>query len=128
MIATPVCCSTTLATSSTTETRWKGSSPCSERYERRSVIITTNLVFSNWTRIFQDPMTAMAAIDPVVHHAVILDLMGLESFHAEAARAGQQPTGPPNTARRLWRMTNQRHQGCRGGRRTGNFNCRRRQF
>ena len=69
-----------------------------ERYERRSVIITTNLVFSKWTRIFQDPMTAMAAIDRVLHHAVILDLMGLESFHAEAARAGQQPTGPPNTA------------------------------
>jgi len=69
-----------------------------ERYERRSVIITTNLVFSKWTRIFQDPMTAMAAIDRVLHHAVILDLMGLESFHATAARGGQQPTGPPNTA------------------------------
>lgn len=66
-----------------------------ERYERRSVIITTNLVFSDWTRIFKDPMTTMAAIDRVVHHSVILDLMGLESFRAEEA-AGQQPaTGPP---------------------------------
>jgi DNA replication protein DnaC len=66
-----------------------------ERYERRSVIITTNLVFSEWIRIFQDPMTTMAAIDRVVHHAVILDLMGLESFRAEAARGGPPPTGPP---------------------------------
>lgn len=65
-----------------------------ERYERRSVIITTNLVFSEWTRIFQDPMTTMAAIDRVVHHAVILDLMGLESFRAEAAHGAAQPIGP----------------------------------
>lgn len=68
-----------------------------ERYERRSVIITTNLVFSEWTRIFQDPMTTMAAIDRVVHHAVILDLMGLESFRAEAARSGSPAPGSPSS-------------------------------
>ena len=34
-----------------------------ERYERRSVMISSNLVFSKWERIFQDPMTAMAAVD-----------------------------------------------------------------
>jgi DNA replication protein DnaC len=56
-----------------------------ERYERRSVVITTNLVFSEWTRIFKDPMTTMAAIDRVVHHAVILDLMGLESYRVKEA-------------------------------------------
>ncbi len=56
-----------------------------ERYERRSVVITTNLVFSEWTRIFKDPMTTMAAIDRVVHHAVILDLMGMESYRAKEA-------------------------------------------
>jgi DNA replication protein DnaC len=60
-----------------------------ERYERRSVVITTNLVFSEWTRIFKDPMTTMAAIDRVVHHAVILDLMGMESYRAKEAN-GQQ--------------------------------------
>ena len=60
-----------------------------ERYERRSVVITTNLVFSEWTRIFKDPMTTMAAIDRVVHHAVILDLMGLESYRAKEANAQQ---------------------------------------
>ncbi len=56
-----------------------------ERYERRSVIITTNLVFSEWDRIFKDPMTTMAAIDRVVHHSVILDLMAVESYRAQEA-------------------------------------------
>jgi DNA replication protein DnaC len=56
-----------------------------ERYERRSVAITTNLVFSEWDRIFKDPMTTMAAIDRVVHHSVILDLMGMESYRAMEA-------------------------------------------
>lgn len=66
-----------------------------ERYERRSVVITTNLVFSEWTRIFKDPMTTMAAIDRVVHHAVILDLMGLDSYRAKEANAqqGQRTNG-----------------------------------
>ncbi len=66
-----------------------------ERYERRSVIITTNLVFSDWTRIFKDPMTTMAAIDRVVHHSVILDLMGLESYRAQEANGQQARASPP---------------------------------
>src|SRR6266566_3163575 len=56
-----------------------------ERYERKSVLITTNLVFSEWERIFKDPMTTMAAIDRVVHHSVILDLMAVESYRAKEA-------------------------------------------
>lgn len=44
-----------------------------ERYERRSLVITSNLVFSAWDRIFKNPMTTAAAIDRVVHHAVILE-------------------------------------------------------
>jgi DNA replication protein DnaC len=56
-----------------------------ERYERQSVIITTNLVFSEWDKIFKDPMTTLAAIDRVVHHSIILDLMMLDSYRAEAA-------------------------------------------
>jgi DNA replication protein DnaC len=62
-----------------------------ERYERRSVAITTNLVFSEWNRIFKDPMTTMAAIDRVVHHSVILDLMGMDSFRAKEATEQHQP-------------------------------------
>ncbi len=60
-----------------------------ERYERHSVMLTTNLVFSEWDRIFKDPMTTMAAIDRVVHHSVILDMMGLDSYRAKEANAHQ---------------------------------------
>ena len=56
-----------------------------ERYERRSVLITSNVVFSEWDRIFKDPMTTAAAIDRLVHHAVILELTG-GSVRAEAAK------------------------------------------
>jgi DNA replication protein DnaC len=56
-----------------------------ERYERKSVMISTNLVFSEWERIFKDPMTTMAAIDRLVHHSVILDMMSVESYRAEEA-------------------------------------------
>jgi DNA replication protein DnaC len=62
----------------------------SERYERRSVILTTNLVFSDWQRIFKDPMTTLAAIDRVVHHSVILDLMAVESYRAKQASEQQR--------------------------------------
>ncbi len=56
-----------------------------ERYEHKSVMLTTNLVFSEWQRIFKDPMTTLAAIDRVVHHSVILDMMSEESYRAEVA-------------------------------------------
>jgi DNA replication protein DnaC len=57
-----------------------------ERYERRSAILTTNLVFSDWNRIFKNPMITMAAIDRVVHHSVILDLMAVESYRVHKAK------------------------------------------
>lgn len=56
-----------------------------ERYERRTVMLTSNLVFSQWDRIFKDPMTTAAAIDRVIHHCVILELNGT-SYRAEAAK------------------------------------------
>lgn len=56
------------------------------RYERLSVAISTNLVFSDWNRIFKDPMTTLAAIDRVVHHSVIIDLMGMDSHRAKEAK------------------------------------------
>lgn len=59
-----------------------------ERYERRSVMITTNLVFSKWDQIFKDPMTTMAAIDRLIHHAIILEFDG-ESVRAQKAKAKQ---------------------------------------
>jgi len=59
------------------------------RYEQRSVMITSNLVFSQWERIFKDPMTTAAAVDRLVHHSVILEL-NMASFRMEQARAAQQ--------------------------------------
>ena len=56
-----------------------------ERYERRSVAITSNLVFSQWDQIFKDPMTTAAAIDRLVHHAVILEMTG-KSYRADEAQ------------------------------------------
>ncbi|MHC1763089.1 MAG: IS21-like element helper ATPase IstB [Verrucomicrobiia bacterium] len=56
-----------------------------ERYERRSVLITSNLVFSKWDQIFKDPMTTMAAIDRLVHHALILEFDG-ESIRERKAK------------------------------------------
>lgn len=56
-----------------------------ERYERGSVIITSNLPFSKWENIFKDPMTTAAAIDRLVHHSVILEL-NIPSFRLEASQ------------------------------------------
>lgn len=56
-----------------------------ERYEQGSVMITSNLPFSKWEKIFKDPMTTAAAIDRVVHHSVILEL-NIPSFRMEAAQ------------------------------------------
>ncbi len=47
-----------------------------DRYERRSVLVSSNLVFSKWDQIFKDPMTTMAAVDRLVHHAIILEFDG----------------------------------------------------
>ena len=55
-----------------------------ERYERRSVILTSNLVFGEWDRIFRDQMATAAAIDRLIHHSVLLEFDVL-SFRAEAA-------------------------------------------
>lgn len=62
-----------------------------ERYERRSVMITSNLPFSKWDQIFKDPMTTMAAVDRVVHHATILEFDG-ESVRAKEAKARANQT------------------------------------
>ena len=56
-----------------------------QRYERGSLMITSNLVFSKWDQIFKDPMTTAAAVDRVVHHAVILEL-NITSYRAETAK------------------------------------------
>jgi DNA replication protein DnaC len=65
-----------------------------ERYERRSVLISSNLVFSKWDQIFKDPMTTMAAIDRLVHHATILEFNGpsIRDQQGRDRRKGQAET------------------------------------
>ena len=60
-----------------------------ERYERRSVVITSNLVFSEWDQIFKDPLTTAAAIDRVVHHSLIIEF-GREMKSVRAEQAAQR--------------------------------------
>lgn len=56
-----------------------------DRYEKSSVMITSNLPFSKWDKIFKDPMTTAAAIDRLVHHSVILEL-NLNSYRLEKSK------------------------------------------
>lgn len=60
-----------------------------DRYERRSVLFTSNPVFSQWDKSFQDPMTTACAIDRLIHHAVVLEMSG-KSLRAKAAENQQQ--------------------------------------
>lgn len=67
-----------------------------ERYERGSVMITSNLPFSKWEAIFKDPMTTAAAIDRLVHHCVILEL-NIPSYRMEQAKKNRpDPVTPPD--------------------------------
>ncbi len=54
------------------------------RYERRSLLITANQPFSQWDAIFSDSMMTVAAVDRLVHHALIIEIQA-ESFRKQAA-------------------------------------------
>jgi DNA replication protein DnaC len=59
-----------------------------DRYERGSVMLTSNLPFSKWEQIFKDPMTTAAAIDRLVHHSIILEL-NLPSYRLEQSKVNK---------------------------------------
>src|SRR5262249_39746129 len=66
-----------------------------ERYERRSVLLTSNLVFGQWDRIFRDQMATAAAIDRLVHHAVLVEF-DVASYRTDRAkRRGPAESQPP---------------------------------
>ena len=65
-----------------------------ERYERRSVMVTSNLVFSQWDRIFRDQMATAAAIDRLVHHAVVLEF-DVTSYRTDRSRRKTPPSPAP---------------------------------
>ena len=56
----------------------------SARYERRSLLITANQPFGSWDETFPDKAMTVAAIDRLVHHAVILE-MNADSYRRKAA-------------------------------------------
>ena len=60
----------------------------SQRYERRSLVVTTNLPFARWSEVFLDPTAAAAVIDRIVHHATVLQTSG-GSYRLEAAKQNQ---------------------------------------
>lgn len=64
-----------------------------ERYERRSLLISSNLVFSQWDQIFKDPLTTMAAIDRLVHHSIILEFDGASQRAQKAAQSAGKAAG-----------------------------------
>ena len=66
----------------------------SERYERGSVLLSSNLPFSKWEQIFKDPMTTAAAIDRLIHHSVIIEL-NIPSFRLEEATKKQPKATAP---------------------------------
>ena len=68
-----------------------------ERYERRSLLISSNLVFSQWDQIFKDPMTTAAAIDRLVHHSVIVEL-NMPSYRLEHAKNAKEEEAATTSA------------------------------
>jgi DNA replication protein DnaC len=65
----------------------------SRRYERRSLVLTTNLPFSEWPTIFPNAATATALIDRLVHHAEILAIEG-DSYRRRVAESRRKPSRP----------------------------------
>ncbi len=65
------------------------------RYERSSLLITTNQAFSDWDSIFGDNMMTVAAIDRLVHHADIYKVEG-ESYRKKQALKSQEKSGQVN--------------------------------
>jgi DNA replication protein DnaC len=71
-----------------------------ERYERRSLIVTSNLVFSQWEEIFQSPMATAAAIDRIVHHSVIAEFDVTSYRTAQAQHRAAEEKKPAARRRR----------------------------
>ncbi len=61
-----------------------------ERYERRPVMISSKLIFSQWGQIFKDKMTITAALDRLVHHAITLEFDGQSHHVKKAARSAEK--------------------------------------
>jgi DNA replication protein DnaC len=63
------------------------------RYERRSMLITANQPFADWDKVFPDHAMMIAAIDRLVHHAIIFE-MNVESYRRRGALDRKSQTAP----------------------------------
>jgi DNA replication protein DnaC len=66
----------------------------SARYERRSMLITANQPFGEWGKVFPDPAMTLAAVDRLVHHAMIFEL-NVESYRRRQAIEKKRGPGRP---------------------------------
>ena len=69
----------------------------SRRYERKSLVLTTNLAFSDWPTIFPNAGSAIALIDRLIHHAEIIQIEG-DSYRRRAAELTRKPPRPKSTS------------------------------
>jgi DNA replication protein DnaC len=93
-----------------------------DRYERGSVMLTSNLPFSKWEKIFKDSMTTAAAIDRLVHHSVILEL-NLPSYRLVSSKKKQNNPDSGKEERKGVDIIGPLPLGGRAGR-VGSLNCR----
>ena len=68
----------------------------SSRYERASLIVTSNKPFGRWGEVFGDDVVAAAMIDRLVHHAEVISLKG-DSYRLRNRDLGGRPPPPPPT-------------------------------
>jgi DNA replication protein DnaC len=68
------------------------------RYERRSLLVTANRPFGEWTTVFPDAAMTLAAVDRLVHHAVILE-MNVESYRQRSAANRQKQRSASDSKR-----------------------------
>jgi DNA replication protein DnaC len=66
----------------------------SERYERKSLMITTNLPYSEWDKVFLSKTTTAAAVDRIIHKSETFNITGPSRRALEAQRRGTLPDAP----------------------------------
>ncbi len=73
------------------------------RYERKSLLITANQPFSQWNDIFADDMMTVAAVDRLIHHALIVEIHSESYRKRSAAKRGEDAKAPANKEDSSWR-------------------------
>ena len=77
----------------------------SQRYERGSILVTTNLPFDEWTEVFGSERLTGALLDRLSHHVHILEING-ESYRLKRRRENAASQAPDEPRRRIGRTVN----------------------